>query len=143
MYQSYISKLDNKFRFYLPANIRKYVSTTKFYLTFMNKDNLILCPYDNWSSKKLVGMFDNSLSSEELERLEYFIRISSTLVSLDKDGRIPIPVSFRERLDFLDRVVVSMQDGYISIISKSYVDELSESVNSMINERKLNLTPML
>ncbi len=141
MYQSYISKLDNKFRFYLPASIRKNINTTQFYLTFMNGDNLILCHSENWSSKNLVSMFDNSLSGEELKELEYFVRINSTLITLDKEGRVQIPASFKEKLNFVDRVVVSEQDGYISIISKSYVDKLSGAVNQMIDERRLNLAP--
>ena len=102
---------------------------------------MILSHSENWSSKNLVSMFDNSLSGEELKELEYFVRINSTLITLDKEGRVQIPVSFKEKLNFVDRVVVSEQDGYISIISKSYVDKLSEAVNQMIDERRLNLAP--
>ena len=52
----------------------------------MNGDNLILSHSENWSSKNLVSMFDNSLSGEELKELEYFVRINSTLITLDKEG---------------------------------------------------------
>lgn len=143
MYQSYISKVDNKFRFYLPANIRISVKTNQFYLTFMNNDNLILCSTENWSAKDLVSSFEHSLSNEELRNLEYFVRINSTLVSLDKEGRIQIPISFKSKVNFEDGIVISEQENYISIISKSYVDRLSESVNSMIEDKRLNLMPRL
>lgn len=143
MFGSYICRLDNKFRFYLPSVFRKIMKDCNFVLTKFDDENLVLCDADNWSPTNLINKICNSLSNDEMEKLEKYIKFNSARVTIDHEGRIQIPSIFSKRLKFESEVVVIGEGNYITLMSKKlydcYVEELNKNVSNMMSEGRLTL----
>ena len=144
-YGTYIAKIDDKSRLYIPSPFRKLLKEKKLIITFLDPDTLVLTINNSWTPESVLNCYDlNTITEEQQDLLIKYINLTSTTCEIDKEGRISIPLSFRSQISFKNICTIIGKGESIAISNKEKYDKLLERMSEeikKINTSSLNLIP--
>jgi MraZ protein len=140
---SQTATVDDKGRFKLPSQFRAYIDETwgsDFYVTSVEGEAVQVYPFPVWQEieerlAKLPSL--NPTKQKFLDRTNYY----GQLTSLDKSGRILIPVVLRESAQMMGEVTVLGNLNFLEVWNhKRFIERLS--AQSFTQEDKLTLSQL-
>ncbi len=133
--------LDDKGRVNIPAKFRKAASDEtdgKFVITFDEEDNCLYVYPNDVYEKKIVDFIDK-LSEAKKDHRAYMSMVgqNSTEASLDKQGRISIPLNFLEKANITKVVIIIGAFNKIEVWDPQVREEFKEEMGGTEAKAKL------
>lgn len=143
-YGSYIVKVDDKYRVFIPSTFRKELKEKELMLTLLDQDNIIVMNVNEWKPENVLSCYDFSkLTSSKKEYLLKYIKLSSSSCKLDSQGRIIIPIQFRKLMSISESCVIYGNGDNIVITNRelfeSKIGVMNREVNNYIDNGVLKL----
>ena len=123
---SYVSKIDSRGRMYLPADLRKRLACTEFYINVSSHNyNLKVFTPDAWD--KLVSKISETPIENQRRLRSVFVH--ACLANLQSKGYIKIPEKLRELQNISGHVALKLTDDGFEI--------WDEEIYEIIREKQL------
>lgn len=134
----YTHSLEQQNRLAIPAKLRSELGKS-FVLTVSPSGErcLLAYKYEDWDD--VMEKLNDQPSSEELTFTQRSIYLNSVSVSLDKNGRISIPIRFMEAVGLKDEVCILGTGFRLELWDQKEFEKMTEQTRARMENKKIYL----
>lgn len=115
-------KIDSKNRIFIPSNFRK--DLKEVVITYIDEDTLIVRNKENWTPESILS--GAKVDNDKLNSYLMYIECNSSVVKLDSQGRIIIPLSIIKKISFSsESIVIGKMDSFLIVNKDKYLEEVN------------------